>query len=1113
MDTYPDAKMYVLDDANKAIRPIYAVSKKGEALIVPLRVNADNYDSQISEEVKSLARDFINENSRAISTEELDEFVNHYVTPTAIIHGATSFLGAPNSVQHYTEYDPQALAVKRSIDGLSEQENRMSGKPRMIQTNNGYVVARKVSMDGFSTGNPMFNADRQSIAMIAPVSEFRNGDVKQAVPVSRCTAVVVPGTDAYASVRADARSAGANVYAYDESDSTQFDRAIDRAANTKKVQFMPEMTYDEWLKRYGMIKKGTGPRVDRPVPRQTTDTNRVSRMVRTGMEAPVTTEDTAERIRGSWLANGTGTFEPVSNAKTLEKARGVIERAGSIAQAADDLHRDVANGGGKATDLLARAELLYAEMQDPNTDLTDQEREQIFGDMVIIASDAGRALQLATELKRMTPDGHIAYIEQVGKRMEDRYNKRTGKRTHLELTQEEKDKYHRAVTQEQREEVDKEVGKRWAEETSDLTLLDRIRNWRYFSMLGNPRTHFRNMVGNVLMNPIARMKDTVNAGLQVAFGIDRSERTSAAWTGRVDDATKAWVNERLKEALPVMQGVSSKYMEEITSNAKPDTDIEGGWFKRTITALTQPVQSARLSNSDNAWGRFWNKLSYANSNALEMEDALALGMRFRSVMYQLIKARGLDINSMTEQQQKDIMEIAMEESLRATFRDASKLADALNRFANTNKATRFAMEAIVPFKKTPINIARRSFEYSPIGLATGLYKTISNEASYKSAVSSINSDTKLTDAQKQQQIDDLTRDYKRNKIAAIDRLAQGTTGSILTAIGIFAASMGWISIGRKDDEGASFEQGLGKNAYSLNIGDVSIDLSAFSPAAVPMLMGTALYQSLNAEHDPNLVSSLISVLTESIDPITEMSMLSGIADALSGIGSQREDGANTRWAMQIAGNALESYVGQFVPTFVGQTARAFDPYARSYTAGDDYWASKAFGSEIGTSVKGLQNKIGLGWLSEPKVNLHGDEQRNYTNFGSWVMNAANNWILPATIKMDQKNEIDDELVRLYGVTDSGDLFPTKPSRNLGVYTDKKTGTKQNIKITSDAEYTQYAKEYGQTVYDMLDDLIRSPKYRRMTDEQKAEAVADIIDQAKSATRKRWKAQKVAGNKK
>lgn len=1016
-------------------------------------------------------------------------------------------------IRYYTEYDPQALAVKRSIDKLSEQENRMSGKPRMIQTNNGYVVARKVSMDGFSTGNPMFNADRQSIAMIAPVSEFRNGDVKQAVPVSRCTAVVVPGTDAYASVRADARSAGANVYAYDESDSTQFDRAIDRAANAKKVQFMPEMTYDEWLKRYGMIKKGTGPRVDRPVPRQTTDTNRVSRMVRTGMEAPVTTEDTAERIRGRWLANGTGTFEPVSNARTLEKARGVIERAGSIAQAAEDLHRDVANGGGKATDLLARAELLYAEMQDPDADLTDQEREQIFGDMVIIASDAGRALQLATELKRMTPDGHIAYIEQVGKRMEDRYNKRTGKRTHLELTQEEKDKYRRAVTQEQREEVDKEVGKRWAEETSDLTLLDRIRNWRYFSMLGNPRTHFRNMVGNALMNPIARMKDTVNAGLQAAFGVDRSERTSAAWTGRVDDATKAWVNERLKEALPVMQGVSSKYTEEITSNAKPDTDIEGGWFKRTITALTQPVQSARLSNSDNAWGRFWNKLSYANSNALEMEDALALGMRFRSVMYQLIKARGLDINSMTEQQQKDIMEVAMEESLRATFRDASKLADALNRFANTNKATKFAMEAIVPFKKTPINIARRSFEYSPIGLATGLYKTISNEASYKSAVNSINSDTKLTDAQKQQQIDDLTRDYKSNKIAAIDRLAQGTTGSILTAIGIFAASMGWISIGRKDDEGASFEQGLGKNAYSLNIGDVSIDLSAFSPAAVPMLMGTALYQSLNAEHDPNLVSSLISVLTESIDPITEMSMLSGIADALSGIGSQREDGANTRWAMQIAGNALESYVGQFVPTFVGQTARAFDPYARSYTAGDDYWASKAFGSEIGTSVKGLQNKIGLGWLSEPKVNLHGDEQRNYTNFGSWVMNAANNWILPATIKMDQKNEIDDELVRLYGVTDSGDLFPTKPSRNLGVYTDKKTGTKQNIKITSDAEYTQYSKEYGQTVYDMLDDLIRSPKYRRMTDEQKAEAVADIIDQAKSATRKRWKAQKVAGNKK
>lgn len=997
--------------------------------------------------------------------------------------------------QYYTEYDPQALAVKRNLDDMTSLEKTRSGNPRLIQTNSGYVVARTFSRSGFATGNPMMNGDSsQNIAMIAPVSAFQNGYVDRAVPVSQCSAVVIPNTDAYADMRTDARDAGAYVYAYDPTDPSMLDRAVDRAKDAQSVQYMPEMRYEDFLEKYGAHPYGAEPRVkNRPVPRQTTDTNRVSRMASNAATSPMTTEQGYEDIQG-WIANhGTGTFTPQSNNRVLNRARGVIERAGDIHQAAADLDRDVANGIGKATDLLAIAELLYAQTQDPNSGLSVIEREKIFGNLCIIASDAGRALQLASRLKYMTPEGHIAYIEQVGKRIADKYEKRTGKRTVLKPTQEEIDAYKGAHTVEEMEEIDKKVSERFGEETSNLTWIDRVRNWRYFSMLGNPRTHFRNIVGNALMNPVARVKDSINSIYQL--GMDKSDRTTAFVTKRADANTREFVNQMLAENLPRMQGVSEKYMEGVDNQSV-----------RTIgQAWKTDVKSAALTKGRTAFGRALNRLSSFNSNMLELEDAKALSRRFRSAMYQIIQARGIDVSNITEQQKSDIVNYAMEESLRATFRDASALADALNKFANTNKATRLAMEAIVPFKRTPINIAKRSVEYSPLGLVNGLYKLFSANRAYNTDIKNIESMQGITDEERAAMRENAENTLKQNKIRAIDRLAAGTTGSLLTLIGMFASAMGWISIGRKDDEEAAFEQGLGKNTYSLNIGDLSIDLSAFSPAAVPLLMGTALYQAVGAEHDENFVSSMISVLAESVDPVTEMSMLSGIADALSSTSYGNEEGRNTRWFGAIAGNALESYVGQFVPTFVGQVNRTIDPYARSYTAGDDYWATKAFGSEIGSSVKSIQNKV-FPWLSEPKVNIHGEDQRNYTNFGSWVRNFANNTLLPATIKVDQKNEIDDELIRLYGVVDSADLFPTKPSRNLGSYDNTP------IKITSDSEYMQYQMEYGQTVYDMLEDLMSSPAYRMMTDTQKADAVERIIDQAKSATKKRWKAQKVANMK-
>jgi hypothetical protein len=259
------------------------------------------------------------------------------------------------------------------------------------------------------------------------------------------------------------------------------------------------------------------------------------------------------------------------------------------------------------------------------------------------------------------------------------------------------------------------------------------------------------------------------------------------------------------------------------------------------------------------------------------------------------------------------------------------------------------------------------------------------------------------------------------------------------------------------------------------------------------------------------VPGLVTALTETLDPITEMTMLSGIADAMSGLSySNNDDAKNTQWAGTLARNTAASFVSQFIPTLAGQMARIADPYARSYSAGKDYWASKYIGAESGSKVKSLQNKIPfVAWLSEPKVDLHGNPVGNYTNWGAGLLNVLNNTILPATIKVDKKNEIDEELVRLYGVVDSSEIFPTKPSRSIGSYKDKNGDTVQ-IKLDNDAEYAEYQMEVGQVTYDALNDLMQSPAYARMDDTQKASAVENVIKNARNSVKKLWKAKKQSG---
>ena len=1017
--------------------------------------------------------------------------------------------------RYFTEFD----AINKAINVMSEDEFVKYGSPHMFASSKGLLVRRLVSAEGYNTGDVTREGER-NIALIADADKYMAGNtavLHMPLTVDECVAVVIPSGNEYGDLRTVARQNGVNVFAYD--DASQFDTAQERAAEKDDLSFFldDDLTYEGFLQTYGLMPAGMNPRAEnRPVPRRTARNNRVSRAYRTLMEATGTTEETVSSMKEWIVRNGVGTYMPQSNMKSLAKGRAEVDRQGSLKAAAAALHANVASDTGKNTDLVAQAEVILARMQNDDT-MTDAEKQGVVSDLCILATDSGRASQLISAIKRMTPDGHIIYMEQVGKRMSSRYEKRTGKIADLKLTEEEKAAYRKAKTQEERDLIDDDVTKRFGEETSDLTWRERMRNWRYFAMLANARTHFRNITGNVLMYPNMRIKDFVNTAYQAIDvrrnsdkhpALTQADRTTTFVTKRADAQTREYVERLTKEAMPIMQGVSSKYIESINSAAKTKGEDPTFWQKAWADVDTAKLfNDSTKSSALNKIARGFNKLSSINSNMLELEDAAFLGLRFKSSVYQQLQAKGIDITKITDQQRNQVMNYAMEEALRATFRDASALADAINEFAKSGKAQVTIVEGLFPFKKTPINIAKRSIEYSPLGVIQGVYKMVSNNSSYKSQMDNINN-SKLSAAEKQVRINELNESYVRERVAAIDRLAAGTTGSILTAIGIMAASFGWISVKRKDDEADTFDNGLGKNRYSLNIGKTSIDLSAFSPAAVPLIIGATIFEMTDGESDTDgtpLFSAIIGSLCEAIDPITEMSVISSFADAMGFTSYSNEEAQGTRTIFSFLGKGISSYIGQYVPTKVGQLERTFDPYSRSYSAGEDYWASKAFGKDIGGFVKNMQNKVGLGWLLEPKMNVHGEEVTNFTNFGSWVWNYLNQNIFPASWKVDNKNDIDDELVRLYGVVDNTSMFPTKPSRNVGSYTDSETRKSVPLKLTDDNEYMEYQRDYGQAIYSALEELMSSQQYQMMTDEEKSMAVENTIESAKKAIRNVWKA--------
>jgi hypothetical protein len=427
---------------------------------------------------------------------------------------------------------------------------------------------------------------------------------------------------------------------------------------------------------------------------------------------------------------------------------------------------------------------------------------------------------------------------------------------------------------------------------------------------------------------------------------------------------------------------------------------------------------------------------------LEIEDWWFLSANYRKALTGYMIANRLTPGQMTGKVLDKSRLVAIREAQRNTFRDASDAANALNKFVRNHPVGGVLVEGLMPFKRTPINILKRGAEYSPLGLVRAVYRVSKGQLSASEF---------------------------------IDSVSASLAGSGMLILGVWLKSLGLIRASGEDkDREEYFERLKGHQAYALEIGDYSLTLDWLNPVNIPLFMGAELASMLDGSATGVNYAAIMNMLATVADPLTQMSMLQGINNALGSFKTDDKMGA----IGNLITSSTYSYLGQYVPTLFGQLSRTLDGVRRDTYAASD----SALTREGERFARKLANKVpGMSYLLKPYIDMWGLPEQDGR---MWAMRAIENTVLPWWGKqVNNADPVNIELERLYVKTGDIGVLPKYPQNYHSA-----NGTTYRVK--SD-EIDDYRKDYGQTAKEALENLIDIRPYDRLSDENKAAVVAQI----------------------
>lgn len=581
------------------------------------------------------------------------------------------------------------------------------------------------------------------------------------------------------------------------------------------------------------------------------------------------------------------------------------------------------------------------------------------------------------------------------------------------------------------------------------TLKEKFDSLRHLSMLGAPLTHIRNFGATGAFRPMSDIKRTISAGIQ-ALTLDQKNRTAAViGLGKGSRALLSWAKNDAKSdmAVSMMKGTYQN-----GDNAR--SEIES---KRTI------FKNKALEG--------YRKL---NSNALEAEDMVWKKQEYALTLASFLKARGYTVDQVTggavpSEVMAEGRELAVKESLKSTFNDRNKFSDAISKFRKKgsdpwSRSLDIMAQGILPYTRTPANLAVRAVEYSPAGLAKAAY--------------------------------DLTEGVKSGKITAaqgIDNLASGLTGTGMMFLGgALAAGIipGVRLVGAKpdDDEGEENTQ-----EYALEIGDLSIGISWLAPVNIPLFIGANLYNKIKAAGDDgdvdpwNVMTAIVDSTASILDPVLELSCMSGLNSAVDNM--KYEDTAGDKF-IATAYSAATGYFLQAIPTLFGRIEKGVEPNKkRTFSNGET-----AVQRSVERTLGGAFQKLPGDPFQIDKVDAYGNVVKDS---GNPVARLANALLNPFNVQKIDRSELTQEIKRLSGVQPDKVNMPSAP-RTVS-YTDTDGNHHDNERLTAE-QYSTLEKTQKQTAAKLLGQVIGTDIYKAMTDDQKADVFGYVYNYAREKGR-------------
>lgn len=610
------------------------------------------------------------------------------------------------------------------------------------------------------------------------------------------------------------------------------------------------------------------------------------------------------------------------------------------------------------------------------------------------------------------------------------------------------------------------------------SMMGKVNALGYTNMLSGTKTWIKNISSNVLIRPLELASEKIGGAIEGAFITKRTGNRTTDAPNRAERAAgrEAFTGE-----------IGQTMVDYFVTHA--DTGHGSGFD---------------LSHNNRTFNNEWLQ-AYKNIVDFAMQvgdrpfweqcytEELAVIKRLGTKIPDTQRVDGREVKVLRDM---TLEEMKTEAAVRATervFQEDNNIANAINGARRESPMIDLMITSIMPFLKTPTNVASRMMQYSPIGLARAI-------------------------------IQYGLWDGKRNGGANFDQrkfvmnLGRGLTGTGVAIVGALLASLGAIQPGREDEEDKKLgvirkAQGRSYSTY-FKLGDWEIPLDFAQPSSGPLYIGAKIAWALEEMGDDVNVPALIGTVLygsalETGNQLFDNSFLSGFSALFSGY----NDAAGI--ASNIAENIAENQASRLTPSAIRALAKATDPYVR------DVYSQNAVKQFLNRQI--VQNWPLLRQTLPVKTDITGDAtlQNGYYNWGQENQNAAlhflNAFATPWTTLGEKNDAALDTLIDLSYRTGETSFLPgemvsaskyevsiTKTlAKELKV---GKVGFNQydGFKIRLTDEEKRWANStYADTLFNGsgrdvigLRAMMSGNRWERMSDEERIEAVRDMQKTAK-----------------